>query len=240
MTKQNIKFKSIHKKYFEIDPKPYPASKAIPDWWKNSTAYSVNPDNPEGKKILFNNNIPNFGFKKCVPMLDGLTSGYMIPLWSDVYVSCQNNCPVINWKSPSSVFELHGSDSQNIEAPDGYSNKVVKYLNRWIVQTPKGYSSLILPPIGYKNLPLKAIPAVIDTDKTSIDLPFPMWVKDNFTGIVEKGTPLVQIIPFKRTNWESSFDYFVADELEIIVESGFKSTLFNHYTKNIWNKKDYK
>ena len=164
----------------------------------------------------------------------------MIPLWSDVYVHWENNLPIIDWKNKHAVFEPHGSGAVGVEPPLGYSPMVVKFLNRWIPQTPKGYSCLIINPVGYNNSPLRTISAVIDSDKTSIDMPFPMWIKDGFTGILEKGMPLVQVIPFKRTNWKSDFSYFEDGELDKIIESGFNSTIMHHYTKNIWNRKEYK
>jgi hypothetical protein len=37
-----IEFKSIDEIVFEIDAKPYPASKTIPDWWKNADSSCQN------------------------------------------------------------------------------------------------------------------------------------------------------------------------------------------------------
>ena len=42
------------------------------------------------------------------------------------------------------------------------------------------------------------IPAIVDTDKEVLNFHFPMWLKEEFTGIITKGTPLAQIIPFKE------------------------------------------
>jgi hypothetical protein len=170
-----------------------------------------------------------------------MSSGYIIPLWADVMVEQNDGFPEIYWKTVQDVFGLHGLSSREIPAPTGYDKVVYKYSNCWIPQTPKGYSCLMISPIGYNDLPFKAIPAVVDTDKSTLELVFPMWVKTGFEGIVEKGTPLVQIIPFKRDDWESTFDYYEDGEyFNIIQEKNFNSTMVGHYLKNHHSKKKFK
>jgi hypothetical protein len=123
-------------------------------------------------------------FKKCTPLLDGLSAGYIIPLFADVMVEQENGLSEIYWKTFNNVFQLHGSSSREIPAPVGYDQRVYKYLNCWIPQTPKGYSCLIISPLGYNDLPFKAIPAVVDSDSSTLELAFPMWIKSVFEGIV--------------------------------------------------------
>ncbi len=230
---------------FDTQLKPYPASSSIPDWWKNESPYIKSPINPNGSKIILRNGVSNATFKKCTPMLDALISGYIIPLWADVQVTLENKdtsniVPIITSRTARSVFEKHGQSSQNVENPPGYLNFVVKYVNTWIPITPKGYSCLITSPFGYRNLPFQAIPSIIDTDKSTLDVSVPMWVSNSFEGIVEKGTPLLQITPFKRESWESSFEYFKDDDHMKILDKTFNSTIVNHYIKNVWSKKSYK
>ena len=81
----------------------------------------------------------------------------------------------------------------------------------------------------------------MDTDKSSLELIFPVWVRDNFSGIVEKGTPIAQIIPFKRDNWDSTFDYYEDGQYyKVVEEKNFNSTIVGHYIKNVWSKKKFK
>ena len=238
---KKIIFKARSKAEFEIYDKPIPASQYIPEWWRNMTPYDISPENPEGKKVILNNRTSNATAKKCTPMLDGLTSGYIIPLWADVQISQNNGFPQIAWKTLNNVFELHGQSSKNVLPPPGYSSIVFKYLNCWIPITPKGYSTMITAPAGYQDLPFKAIPAVVDTDRSSIVLVFPMWIKDGFEGIVERGTPMVQLTPFKREDWQSEFSYYENGEYAgIIEEKGFNRTIVNNYIKHHWSKKTYK
>ena len=117
---------------------------------------------------------------------------------------------------------------------------VFKYLNAWMPITPPGYSCLITSPFGHKNLPFQAAPAIIDTDKSRLDLSPPGWIKEGFEGVIEKGTPLIQITPFKRENWNSEFDYYEDYEFTKLQEKTMNSNIVNHYIKKVWSKKNYK
>jgi hypothetical protein len=237
---QIIKFKALDKYGFDTQLKPVPASSMIPGWFKDSTPYEIDIDNPKGTNFKIVGGSSNATFKKCTPMLDGLTSGYIIKLWSDVHVEWTDGGPSFSWRTHAPLFEVHGIGSKKITPPLGYSNFVFKYLNTWQPITPKGYSVLVTSPFGYQDLPFRAIPAVIDSDKLTIDMANPMWLKEGFSGIIEKGTPLVQLTPFKRENWESEFDFYKDGEFLSLKEKSFNSTLINHYVKNIWSKKTYR
>lgn len=224
----------------EICPRPYPASKGIPEWFKNQLPYEESYGVPAGGQIVISNNESNASFKKCQPMLDALTFGYIFPLWADVQIE-EGEIPVMNWRVRyDSVFTMHGNNTQNMETPPGYSKQVFKYNNKWHIKTPPGYSTYITSPSGYPDSPFKAISAVIDTDKSVHEITVPVWVKDNFSGIVEKGTPMFQAIPFKRETWDSEFDRYEVDELKILTDKNVKATIVNNYIKNVWTKKSFK
>jgi hypothetical protein len=238
---KNINFKARSKTEFDVQLKPYPAVKQLPKWFLNSSPHHVKPGLPDDGKLHFRNRDSNNTYKKCVPLLDGMSSGYIIPLWADVMIEQNDGFPEIYWKTQLDIFSLHGQPSREIPAPIGYQQVVYKYHNCWIPQTPKGYSCLITSPFGYNDLPLKAIPAIVDTDSSTLELVFPMWVKEGFEGIVEKGTPMVQIIPFKRDDWNSTFNYYENGEYHsIIEEKNFNSTMVGHYLKNHHSKKKFK
>ena len=239
---KNINFRARSKTEFEIQLKPYPAVKQLPKWFTDASPYNHNNGTyPDDGKLHVRHMVPNFSFKKCTPLLDGLTSGYIIPLWADVIVEQNNGFPLIFWKTRNDIFNVHGESAKDIPSPVGYDQVVYKYNNCWIPETPKGYSSLIISPLGYNDLAFKAVPAIVDTDSSTLELVFPMWVKTGFEGVVEKGTPLIQIIPFKRDDWESTFNYYEDREYENIVdEKNFQGTIVGHYLKNHHSKKRFK
>jgi hypothetical protein len=233
-----IEFIALGKYAFEVCPKPFPASQALPQWWKNASPYIKNKENSDGKKIIVENFESNASFKKCVPMLDLLSSGYIVPLWADVQIKNLNNYPLINWRVKKDVFGTH--NGQEVEIPDGYHKTQFKFMNQWVPKLPKGHSALIISCPGYPNSPFRAMQAIIDYDKTTHPLFPPMYLKNDFEGIVEKGTPMFQIIPFKRSNWESSFSFWKDDQLIINEDRDIKSTIVNNYIKNFWERKSYK
>lgn len=233
-----IEFVALDKYSFEVCPKPFPAAQALPTWWKEASPYFKTPINPDGKKIIVQNSESNATFKKCTPMLDLLSSGYIVPLWSDVQVRSEDGLPLITWRVQKDVFSLH--NGEGVEIPDGYQKMQFKFLNQWIPKLPKGYSALIISCPGYPNNPFKAMQAIIDYDKTPHPLHPPMFLKENFEGIIEKGTPMFQIIPFKRNNWVSKFSFLENGSGQINIDRDIKATIVNNYVKNYWEKKSYK
>ena len=233
-----IEFVALDRYAFEVCPKPFPASEAIPKWWKDASPYIKSKDNPDGKKIIVSNYESNASFKKCTPMLDMLSSGYIVPLWADVQVTIKDHGPQLTWRVHEQVFDVH--NGQEVEAPDGYQKTQFKFLNQWVPKLPKGYSALIMPCPGYPNNVFRPMSAVIDYDKTTHPLSPPMYLKNDFEGIVEKGTPMFQIIPFKRNNWNSKFSFLEEGQQTINMDRDVKATLVNNYVKNFWEKKTYK
>lgn len=238
-----ISFIARDKYAWDVFPKPYPASQALPNWWRDMTPYDKSSTNPDGKKLIVENFTANATFKKCTPMLDSLTLGYIVPLFADVQVRYEpgEDDPRISWKIKGiDVFQKHGESSKQIPPPPGYRNLVYKYGNCWIPKTPKGYSVLVTEPFGYRDLPFKVITGVIDSDKSTLEIVTPMWIKEGFEGVVEKGTPMFQIIPFKRDNWKAEFDHYEDGEYRRLEDKNFNGTMVNHYIKNHWSKKTFK
>lgn len=238
--KQIIKFEARDEYAWKVAERPYPATQAVPDWWKAMTPYSKSDDNPDGNKLIVRNGTSNAGPKKCVPMLDALTSGYIIPLWSDVQVKNDGMNKIITWRVMAPVFEEHGMQARtDVQTPVGFNQQVFKFMNQWRIITPKGYSCLVVQPFGYRQTGVQAIPAVIDTDKNSLEILPPVWFSKQFEGILEKGTPMVQIIPFKRSDWNAEYSYLKNGEYKQLEDKNFNSTIVNHYMKKIWTKKNY-
>jgi hypothetical protein len=233
-----ITFKYNSEFGYNVNDRPKPAKEYVPKWFRDLSPYEKTSENPEGKLIVetFHSNATA---KKCVPMLDAMTAGYIIPLWTDVQVRQVDGKPLITWKVQSNVFELHGSPSRDIPAPPGYDQIVFKYVHDLWIQTDPGYSISVSSPAGHYNLPFLQIPAVIDTDsKDMAPAPFPVWIKSGFEGIVEKGTPIAQVIPFKRESWSHEFDIAKPNEYTYALNR-WKTKIGSQYIKSSWHKKRY-
>jgi hypothetical protein len=226
-----IKFNAIDKLTWEVKDKPQPASAFVPNWWKDMPSFSV------GTKFDLNPSA-NVTAKKCFPLLDSITAGYIVTLWADILVTQNSNgSPYIKWAVQTDVLQAWShQQSQGYEIPEGYDKTVFKNYHGWIIETPKNYSCLITHPIGFPNLPFRTLTGIVDTDKLKTDANAPFVVKKDFEGIIEKGTPMFQIIPFKRDKWKSEFefkdDYFMNGEK-------LHSKIISSYGRFLRTKKEY-
>lgn len=239
-----IKFTYINEYANQVHDRPVPSSQILPQWVKDMHPYEISPNNPDGKtmEILSNGNavFTNASAKKCSPMIDAMTGGYTVTLWTDVLVGEPvDGVANISWRVDSKVFTVHNRSSRDIPAPPGYLPQVMKYLPEFRVSTPPGYSVMIKPPAGFYDLPIVPLTAVVDTDKTMIDTNIGVWIREGFTGIIEKGTPIAQIFPFKREDWEAEFDAISAEQYAYDQDKYYSSTLVNNYVKNIRSNKKY-
>ena len=90
-----------------------PAAKALPDWYKQASILKEGypPHAPQH-------------IKACMPFFDAMTQGYIVPLWSDIYVSTVFDeetgqpCPAFEWQespsSPGQVFNHHPTQTEGM------------------------------------------------------------------------------------------------------------------------------
>jgi hypothetical protein len=230
-----IIFKAQNEHVWEVREKPYPASKKLPEWWKKISPYST-LDN----KLRLNPG-PTVTVKKCLPTLDALGAGYIVPLWTDLLVSQNNNMPHIQWPTSEPVLQNWPKDQvSSYEIPENFSSIIFKYLHGWIIKTPPGWSSFITHPIGYQNLPFKSISGIVDTDTFPLEINFPIVINGDkypqLDTLIKKGTPYVQVIPFKRDNWKLKLSS--KKQIDILKERiKYDLTIYQKYKRKFWEKK---
>ncbi len=93
---------------------PKPASKLVPDWYKNMESYLDGIKKPDGSGITSGT------IKRCMPVFDAITVGYIIESPADVWVSLRDGIQyvlfiVISYKLVRScVFRnIHNIHTQN-------------------------------------------------------------------------------------------------------------------------------
>ena len=187
-------------------PLPKPIKLNIPEWYKKLKS---------SHELLT--------IKGCMPFLDTLTTGYVLELPQDfvlVHNIIENGKQItkfepslynkpnglnMNFKEETQSHapeQLKGSplEHKNLHLP------VHKILNPWIIKTPPGYSCLFVPPLNNTDDRFSIIPGIVDTDKFQNEINFPFIVNGDkysvLNTILKKKTPYVQIIPFKRENWQ--------------------------------------
>lgn len=214
---KKIKFSSVRPGIDYNEPKP--ASRIIPSWFRKFSAVV------DGQETV----------KKCVPFLDAMTSGYMMTLASDVYVE---NGKIQGVSEDLMVTEHSESQVGEMKIPYEYIRKPFKWMNYFILRTPRGYSTMFTHPMNRPDLPFYTISGVVDTDKFPLQVNFPFFLRKDFVGIIPAGTPIAQAIPFKRLDWEMSVDTTTPYETPAFAHS-MHNPPFAYYKRNFWSRKKY-
>jgi hypothetical protein len=210
---------------------PQPAKKIIPDWYKNLESYQ------NGKKIPTGEGQIAPTIKRCMPVFDALTAGYIIFSYTDLYVSIKDGQHWFEWPSIEAI-KFHPVE-QAPTHPNTNGNPYPKWISPWGIKTPKGYSCLFIPPTHRENV-FSILEGVVDTDNydNNVNLPFVMKDK-NFEGYIPAGTPIAQVIPFKRDNWTMKFGTEEDQKKGIETLSIIRRTFFDGYKNNYRQEKDY-
>lgn len=233
--------------------RPIPSKLDIPDWYKKLNK-QMNED-PRNQSI-----------KSCIPVLDSITNGYLLPLPQDLII--QHNVWVEKKKQ---YMEFVGfghnisSDSNPIlaeynlnenaaEHPPGQvggkdsflgkKNKgmgIPKILNPWKIETPSGYSCLFIPPMHREMDYFQILPGIVDTDTFNLKINFPFIINtdkyEKIDTVLRQGTPYVQVIPFKRDNWKMQ----IGEQKNSLVKTVLHNLSVNDtYKRFSWNKKSYR
>ena len=141
--------------------------------------------------------------------------------------------------SSTANIEFH-SISQAPYHPFMNNQPYPKWINPWSIKTPKGYSCLFIPPVHGTNEFFTIAEGIVDTDTYTAAVNFPFVIKDtNFEGLIPAGTPMVQIIPFKRESWiiKNSNNMILKENQN--VQKKLNSQFFDRYKKMFWHKKEY-
>jgi hypothetical protein len=233
----NNKIKFTNKLSTQIDEKyyPKPAIKEIPKWYKDA------PGNREDLVEVENYAHPITGtIKQCIPIMDSITSGYIIFSPIDLIISQVKGEPYYEWYGPNNNFiEWHPKD-QGAGHPAANTNFIPKWTNPWSIKTPEGYSCLFAHPAHRDDLPFKSMTAIVDTDKHISPVNFVFTLKDpKFEGLIPAGTPIIQVYPFKRDSWKMEIGNLEDKEESARFEWRVAKHSSLRYKHNSWTRKDY-
>lgn len=222
-------------------PEPIPAKQMIPDWYKNASSYAI--DKPIARTPSGGATITGT-VKKCIPFLDAMTAGYLITLHADVYVDVLPDSgpdfswtlyddPIVKFHTYDQVSSIPGANS----LPGGIP---FKWMTPWCIKTPPGYSCLFVHPLNHFEDRWEIMPGIVDTDQYTMPVNFPMfWKSTNFKGIIKQGTPIAQVIPFKRESWEKRIIKNYPSDYDNNLKK-LSSKITDSYKFHWWQKKDWK
>lgn len=267
----------------DMFPHPVPAKKAIPEWYRKL------------KPTVKNFPVASTGTsKRCVPMLDAFSHGYIIPLWADLYVQIshlitlydeagnQLGKPVFHAGNDDDLigeevsdldgnpivakvvrdkhktirvffpFEYYGREKDTTLETHAWNQvgemcdlkrfefgkELFKFVQPWQIKTPKGWSVHIKsPPNAYDN-DIQLIEGVVDTDAYHATVHFPfVWTgSEEGEFVIKKGTPIAQVIPFKRQKTKHKvlpLDKEALDKTQMLMET----TFYDRYKRFFWHKR---
>ncbi len=211
---------------------PQPASKLIPDWYKSMESYVGGDKKPDG------NGATNATVKRCMPVFDAITAGYIITSPADVYVTIKDGFLHFKW-ADLSLIGSHPVE-QAPTHPSRNRHPYPKWINYWAIKTPKGYSTMFVQPMHRESV-FTILPGIVDTDTYSAPVNFPMVLNDpEFEGLIPKGTPIAQVIPFKRDSWSMKFGGQKELEEQARVTKNLSTKFFDRYKNMFRQNKEYK
>jgi len=216
--------------------KPKPATAYVPQWYKDAKSY----DNEKNKKEVSLEPKPIATIKKCMPVWDLMTAGYIIETPYDIYVRQIEGEPYFQWGMQEAIaFQSMGQFQNHPYSRD--INYAVRIVHPWSIKTPRGWSILVCEPQHHEPSPIICANGIVDTDEFS--LPFNMFLKlrdPKFEGIIPAGTPFIQVIPFKRESWTSKLGGEKEKKKYESDWNKFLTVFFDRYKKFWWQRKEYK
>lgn len=234
---KEVTFVARDKFLLEVSEAPKPAKLFIPDWYKNLPTHQTKQ--PQFDDMHGNGNST---MKQCMPFFDGFNMGYIMTTPCDIYVEKGFDGETVKISSHK-MFDVVGArgpaSKTSMPIPDEYYNQEFTWITTFEASTPEGYSSFCMHPINRPDLPFHTITGIMDTDKWYITGNHPFFIKKGFEGVIPMGTPMMQIIPFKRDEWRATepraMDHLEHDILQAKVRRHFNGG----YKKEAWSKKVY-
>lgn len=223
---------SCEKQLVGVIPEPVNSLRAAPEYFRKIKPQS---DSHPGSGTV----------KRCVPFLDALSSGFIIPFWSDVYVLARNGELSIDFPPNFPAQESLGSHPI-IQIPNHplahkpYGDMALKFINPWVIETDPGVSCIFTSPFNHMETRFKILDGIVDTDTyyNSINFPF-IWTGGDGEFIIQRGTPLVQVIPFRRETFELEFSVTDSEKMQKVVGT-LGTKLKNGYREEFWHNRKNK
>lgn len=219
---------------------PGPSIKHIPDWYLEADRYAKMPDGsyaecPEGGKVP--------SWKACPAIYDILGTGYFLKTPCDIeFINVSNRVYAKILDPRYQDFIQYRNPMPGFNHPEGYEDTHFAWYPDWAPSVPEGYSILYSQPFNRFELPFLNTSGIVDND--SVDLPgtVPFFLRKGWLGTIKEGTPFLQLLPFKRDNWES--EAVILDEKEIVRRNLKNNKIFRKknggvYLNKTWNRREY-
>lgn len=224
----------------ESESNPEPSIKSLPEWYKSADRYYKAPDGQcpvdhEGGKI------PTW--KACPAIYDILGTGYVLKTPCDINFVERKDYLIAEVSDPYyQDFIQYREPMEGFEQPVGYRSHHFAWFPDWAPSVPEGYSVLYSQPFNRFDLPFLNTSGIVDNDSVDVPGTMPFFIRSGWTGLIKSGTPYMQLLPFKRDDWES--EHIFLDEKEIVRRNLKNSKIYRKpgggvYLNETWNRRKY-
>lgn len=173
-----------------VVPPPVPSRAALPAWFRRLPAVT-----PEQRSLTDT----GLTVKRCMPFLDAMTEGWIIPLAATVKMQISENGARVDtgWQFDRTLVSNHGG--HQVAGAPHEPRPPSKFHNFWTIRTAPGWSCLFVPPLNRPHPAFECFSGVVDTDTYAAPIHFPFIATgDDGLHVLERGTPLIQVLPFRR------------------------------------------
>lgn len=242
----------LNKESFSI---PTTTQSVIPKWYKDAERFSkdsitkqyhkaskqVCPFPKEGTTDDYGL-IPTW--KACPAIMDSFMTGYVF----------KTPCDITFFKDFNGKIDVKVHDERHVdfctkrfpmpefEHPKGYYKEHFAWMPDWGIEVPEGYSCLYITPMNRFDLPFLNTTGIVDNDKVCISGTFPFFIINEWEGTIPAGTPYMQIIPFKREDWNHNIEFLQQKEIydRMIANMKFyRQPDGGIYKNKVWSKRKY-
>ena len=169
---------------------PGEAGSFVPEWFRRL------PGIDESRLSATNDGMT---VKRCMPFLDALSLGWIIPLAATVRLEVADGGRTVNagWDFDREMVSNHAAFQ--VAGNPFEPRPPLKFHNYWTVRTAPGWSCLFLPALNRPQALVEIFSGVVDTDAYAapVNFPFVVTAPDGVYSLPQ-GTPLVQVVPFRR------------------------------------------
>ena len=100
-----------------------------------------------------------------------------------------------------------------------------------------------MTPMNRFDLPFLNTTGIVDSDKVHLLGSFPFFIIDGWEGVIPAGTPYLQILPFKREDWEHKIDMLEPSEMQSKYMNNanfYRRPDGGVYKSEVWSRRKYK
>ena len=235
---------------------PSPAQESVPQWYKDADRFVKNPytnEYVEASKDVCpypkEGTTDDYGkiptWKACPSIMDSFITGYFL----------KTPCDVKFFKNINGFIDVEVSDLKyknfctkrfpmpQFKHPHGFYEEHFAWHSPWGLELPEGYSALFMTPMNRFDLPFLNTTGIVDNDKLNFLGTFPFFIPKGWEGTIPAGTPYMQLLPFKRENWEQEIEIKNAEDIYLEVKKNndfFRKPDGGIYKNEVWSRREYK